>query len=58
MGDKGRIITAPMLCMKHQRKVEAKKKGHRPAEFTPEKAVVQQRIERKKKLKKEKEKVA
>jgi hypothetical protein len=43
---------------KYERKVEAKKKAHRAAEFTPEKAVVQQRIERKKELKKEKEKVA
>jgi hypothetical protein len=41
---------------KYERKVEAKKKGNRAAEFTPEKAVVQQRIERKKNLKKEKQK--
>jgi hypothetical protein len=43
---------------KYERKIEAKKKDQRAERFTPEKAVVQERIERKKKRKQEKAQVA
>lgn len=43
---------------KYERKIEAKKKDRRAERFTPEKAVVQERIERKKKRKQEKAQVA
>jgi len=43
---------------KHERKIAAKDKGNRAERFTPEKTVVQERIERKKKRKQKQAEVA